>query len=380
MAESKIKEFLQIAWVNVKILFVMLLFIEVLGQVIFLFKHGETRLTSTPVADHPMRKEVYEKHPFLVGRLRAGKSFNQGKGVFSSTPMGLRWTGGDEQDTSLIRIACVGGSSTYCVELADTDSWPAQLQQKLGKKYAVFNYGVAGYSTVEGIIQSALLIPEIKPDVILFYEGWNDMRNYHDPLNSPDYYHHGLFLASSFSSDDAELKCYNFMDALQKFSGMAYLVQMTRNVAINYLRKKGSTRFDSKFRQPDKIYSDPDPFIDRIYYRNLKTLNALAKNIGAIPVFIPQVMNQDFRVPENTSLPWTPYIESNSIPRLMNHFNTIMDSLCTAEHCMEMKDIHLRHPWTAGYFVDEGHFSKKGAELFASLVFEEIKKLNLENR
>ena len=45
-----------------------------------------------------------------------------------------------------IRVACVGNSITYGYGLPnpETDSYPAQLQQKLGKAYDVRNFGHSG--------------------------------------------------------------------------------------------------------------------------------------------------------------------------------------------------------------------------------------------
>lgn len=372
------REIIHVVWVNIKVLLALLIFLECVGQLIYYLNHQELRLNARPIPQHDIWTEVFEKHPYLVVRLKPGKVITKDQVTSTSTMESLRYTGADDRDTGKIRIACVGGSSTYCVQLSDKDAWPSKLQQKLGNRYAVYNYGMPGYSTTEGIIQAALLIPEIKPDLIFFYQGWNDIKNYHDPEAAPDNHAHGNFLASSLACDDAELKCYNAFDAFLKFSGLAYMTQMLRNHALNYLRSRGNHQFDHPFKSPDKVYNTPDPKVDRIYFRNLNSLRALAIAHNAVPVFIPQVMNPHFVKQGEPSLPWSPYIEANSISKLMAHFNTIMDSVCNVYQCEEIKDIHKIYNWPADCFVDEGHLSKKGAEQFAEIVYQKIQQLKIK--
>ena len=374
---AKFKNFIQLAWINIKVFLVLALVLEIAGQLIYFYNHHQLRLTARPIPEHDVWTAVFEKHPYLVVRLKPDRSVTVDHITASSTHNSLRPTGADENDTAKIRIACVGGSSTYCVQLTDEDAWPSQLQKKLGSRYAVFNYGMPGFSTTEGIIQSALLLPEIKPDIILYYEGWNDIKNYHDPAASPDNYAHGMFLAKSLACDDAELKCYNAYDAFLKFSGLAYITQVAGNHVRNYFRSHGIKSFDHPFKSPDRVYDTPDPRIDSLYFRNLNTLQAIARAHGAIPVFIPQIMNPHFVKEGEPSLAWSPYIRANDISKLMSHFNTVMDSVCTVYHCDELKDIHKNQNWTADCFVDEGHLSKKGANQLAEIVYQKIKQLNI---
>ena len=50
------------------------------------------------------------------------------------------------QATETIKVACVGNSITYGTGITnrDADSYPAQLQKLLGKKYSVGNFGKPG--------------------------------------------------------------------------------------------------------------------------------------------------------------------------------------------------------------------------------------------
>jgi|GEM_PF-1097007 Lysophospholipase L1 and related esterases len=85
-----------------------------------------------------------------------------------------------------VRIACVGGSTTFCTGVSSNDAaWPHLLQQRLQKEYPdvnveVINAGVAGYNTTQSLINLRERVLPLDPDLVIFYEGQNEMA--HDTL------------------------------------------------------------------------------------------------------------------------------------------------------------------------------------------------------
>ena len=92
---------------------------------------------------------------------------------------------------AIIKVACVGNSVTYGYKInnRNIDSYPAQLQQMLGNKYDVKNFGHSGatllkkghnpyYKTNE--FSEAI---QFKPDIAIIHLGLNDT----DPHDWPDY-------------------------------------------------------------------------------------------------------------------------------------------------------------------------------------------------
>ncbi len=167
------------------VLSTLLVIIEVFSQLTHLIKSQSSKTKLE-------KNNIFEKYPYLVGRLKASTEviFNQKK--ITTTDHYTRWTGAHPYDENLIRVGVFGGSTTFGTEVTDEDSWPALLQQKLGNKYAVINFGVPGYSTAENIIQMALIAPEKHPHIVIFYEGWNDIKNYHEKQLGVDYFSHGI--------------------------------------------------------------------------------------------------------------------------------------------------------------------------------------------
>lgn len=90
-----------------------------------------------------------------------------------------------------VKVACVGNSITYGigVENPQRDSYPSQLQNRLGEGYLVGNFGRPGATLLNKGYRPYRLQPEYRqaldfvPDIAVFHLGINDT----DPRNWPNY-------------------------------------------------------------------------------------------------------------------------------------------------------------------------------------------------
>ena len=90
-----------------------------------------------------------------------------------------------------IKVACAGNSITYGYTLQnrETESYPAQLQQMLGDKYTVGNFGKSGATLLNKGHRPYMQQPEYKQaiafaaDIVVIHLGINDT----DPRNWPNY-------------------------------------------------------------------------------------------------------------------------------------------------------------------------------------------------
>jgi lysophospholipase L1-like esterase len=83
-----------------------------------------------------------------------------------------------------VRIVCLGGSTTYGHGVRSTDAWPAVLEQVLERRgihAEVINAGVPGYGSHQIVLRYRRDIARLRPDVVLFYEGWNRAGALVDP-------------------------------------------------------------------------------------------------------------------------------------------------------------------------------------------------------
>lgn len=350
-----IKKYLNLVKVNVFILLAILLCMEIIFHAVFLVKN-KYFLFDDP--NKQAREQTFRAHPYLsialnknvTTRFKLGDEYK----TLKTTDIGTRWTNADLSDTSKIRIACIGGSTTFCTGVRDEDSWPAMLQKKLGKNFAVVNYGVPAYTTVEGIIQMALYVPELKPDIIIFLQGWNDMYNYYIQDSYPDYYTHGEVLMPV-----ALLGRKKNESAFEKFSGCSSVFYYSKSI--------GSRMFKADSL---KYYTVPDPSIDRLYLRNLKTLSALAHAQQARAVFISQILNPDASL--RKTFPWSIRVQKELIPGMMDHFNGITEEVCKANSNNTYLDFSNSIKWEPHHFWDELHFTKQGNEVFSKMLYQKI--------
>ncbi len=86
----------------------------------------------------------------------------------------------------LLRIACLGDSSTFGFNVEADDAYPHQLQELLDADYPgrfqVLNFGVPGYASLQGVEHLKHSVLDFHPDVVTFAFGTND-RFWHGPAS-----------------------------------------------------------------------------------------------------------------------------------------------------------------------------------------------------
>jgi len=347
---------------NILVLVVCVLAVEALGQIYYRMTYGASLadLSRQFQQDAEASARVFERHPYLVAWPRRNASIGREGATITTTSMHTRVTGPADPKAGAIRVAAVGGSTTFGTKVTDADSWPWLLQEALGDGYAVINYGVPGYTTAENIIQMALLVPEARPAIVIFYEGWNDIRNYHWPDFTADYYGHGMTQTDTL------------LPALPDRSG--FVARAARySFVMRLLGRALGTPVAAASAPPS---GEPDAEVDRVYARNLHTLRALANRFGMTPLFVPQVLNTENYVLKGQSRTWTPYIEDAAMPALMRRFNGLMADECGAGDgsCTFVAEA-LAETWNGNDFVDEGHLSRQGGEKLAALLAARVRRL-----
>lgn len=114
---------------------------------------------------------IYYKRPFVFGKSPYGRYASNNFGF-----AGKRVTNKIKAE-GVKRIICIGGSTT---EMAFGDSpnntYPHFVEKELGEGFEVINSGVAGWTTVEMLINLELRLLDFNPDIIVIYAGFNDMR------------------------------------------------------------------------------------------------------------------------------------------------------------------------------------------------------------
>jgi len=66
------------------------------------------------------------------------------------------------------RIALVGDSYTFCLDVAYEESWGYQLERQLGPDFQVLNFGVSGYGLDQAYLRYHRDVRPWKPDIVIF--------------------------------------------------------------------------------------------------------------------------------------------------------------------------------------------------------------------
>jgi len=356
-----------VAAVNVSIVCVAIVGAEVAGQLAYYLRHGYLLVEHDRRLLSENEQPMLEPDPHLVARLVPGRRVNEKGHTITITPQGFRTTGDSPTMPDAVRIAVLGGSTTFGVGTSDVDTWPSRLQADLGEHFAVTNFGVPGFSSAESVVQMALLVPERKPDIIVVYQGWNDLHNFHQPDVGPDYRGHALRL-QAFLGIVPPGHPSNF-DRFASVSAVAHYAQSLS------LRLRHPSELDSAvFTGPD-VLGTSDTLVSRLYLRNLRTIRRLAAEDGAFVMFVPQVLDST-RYHGASGSWWTPHVRNDSVPALMRELNGLMRQACQSSDstCAVADDVQSLG-WTHDDFFDEGHFTRAGHEKFARFMESQLRRV-----
>lgn len=119
----------------------------------------------------PGIRKVFRPDPRWIHGIR-------GSSLYTTNAQGIR---GPElpTDEEIERILCIGGSTTECTYLDDSETWPSLLMQIVnqspgGQAVWVGNLGISGYSTIEHLelVQHSPLLDTAR--LLIFQTGVND--------------------------------------------------------------------------------------------------------------------------------------------------------------------------------------------------------------
>lgn len=86
-----------------------------------------------------------------------------------------------EKPADEIRVACIGGSTTACINLPFEQAWPGRLGALLQRalpnsRVRVINAGVPGFDTAQSVGNLILRVLPFAPDLVIVYHGYNDLK------------------------------------------------------------------------------------------------------------------------------------------------------------------------------------------------------------
>lgn len=178
MAHSKTRLFAKIAG----IILALLVLLEIAGQLM-----GKSPLPADPaftIAREWCYPEQILKDHELLWRYRPNQVIRGGflpAGEYTINSRGYRtpeFT--DQKPAGVMRVICLGGSSTFGWGVADDDAYPRRLEEQLNeldpehRRWEVVNLGMTNYSSRQGLRLAREILPKVTTDLVLIHYSWAD--------------------------------------------------------------------------------------------------------------------------------------------------------------------------------------------------------------
>ncbi|MBF0244886.1 MAG: hypothetical protein HQL31_06390 [Planctomycetes bacterium] len=267
--------------------------------------------------------------------------------TFSTNSKGLR---GEREyplpkAPGLARVLCVGASSVFGFGVSgDDSSWPARLERELratGRAVEVINQGCPGTNSAQALVASALLGLPLEPDLLIFYQGWNDITNYlcceeewidHRILSEESYY--------SCESWEAYIAGSNPDWPLLRHSAVLFAALRARQ---KFLPSQGAAKHPQGRAR----------FLAN-YRNNVRALIDLCRGRGIPVILLPLIGRPSTHAQDQRT-----------------DINGVLRELAGGDakvHFEDLESFKASRPESEEWFVDPYHFSDKACELIGAFL------------
>ncbi len=316
-----------------------------------------------------------------------------GESRFITNAEGFR---GDEfSDQDDYRLLAVGGSTTECLVLDQTETWPQRLQDRLNQndnqlKVWVGNAGQGGRTTREHIMHLRYLLPQYPSlKAVILMVGINDLAlrlsqgEAYDPnyLNTRQAEQELIERAFYLRVNQDPYKPYYHQSAIWRLGEQIWqartLAQTAKDIDIE---DEGATAMVSRraLRKNASIIKDELPdlsFALAEYERNLNTLIDIAQahHTRLILMTQPTLWQADLS-PAEQDLLWFGwggdreyYYSVTALAEGISRYNQTLLTVCKQRQ-IECLDLANLLPQDTTIFFDDVHFNESGAEQVAKSI------------
>lgn len=258
---------------------------------------------------------------------------------------------------NLFRINCLGASTTgnYINFDKKNYSYPLELEKILKRKYKkkleVNNFGQGGYNSTDILVRLNIQIVDTKPDVLILYHAFNDIRSY---------------LTKNFESDYSHSR-KNFGDVFWRY----WLGSKIPNIPLNFLNylinkilpsnhryglletvSKGEFHVKNDYKKGLKVYE-----------RNIQSIIDICKcnNIKIVLCTFCFYLHERIKKSASHKIYKKIVIEENKIIKKLAKKNKV-----------QLVDCYNLMPKNINNFVDSIHFSPNGMKKMAKIISKTI--------
>jgi lysophospholipase L1-like esterase len=306
-----------------------------------------------------------------------------GKKTFTINRLGLRGPM-PPSPGSAYRILAIGGSTTICANLDDSEEWTHLTMQQLNAQQKnqpvwVGNAGSAGRNTVHHLVLMQWFPATLKVDMVVFLIGVNDLTATTAFEGGPT-----QEMMEQDAGYEGELPPGTHWRSVYPRYRRLKLSQLIRMAAFNLRQRiRGAGPMPlvdlptyRKLRAAGPVVPLPDLTTGIKEYRNrIIALAGRCRDLQLRCLFLTQPsMWRSDQSPRELSLFWTGYtgriehpkgfISAADLARGMDLYNRTLLDTCQASG-LECYDLAASIPKDTSAFFDEMHFNEAGAQLVA---------------
>ena len=289
--------------------------------------------------------------------------------------MGFRGEMPPKDFSEYLTIIAVGGSTTECTLVSDGKTWCDLLAGKLKEKFKpvwLGNAGLNGMSTYGHIIFLEDYLVKIKPKVVLFLVGANDIGM--NTYRNGDLDHFQKPVTGWLASGWEEL--------LNRSAVLGYAINFYR---YSKARSMGLTQPIFNFAELEQVDFSPEKAQALLqehrekylkgYEARLHKLIEISRANGIDPVFITQPMVfgdlLDPLTGANLAKATCWWADGKTMGILLELYNDVVRNTCRQRH-VQVIDLAGKLPKSTEFYYDSYHYTNAGCQQVAKIVCRDL--------
>jgi lysophospholipase L1-like esterase len=299
---------------------------------------------------------LYRRHPFLNAGPVAGARVHAFGKTASFNSLGYRSPErAAARPAGVLRVVCAGGSTTFdLLAASDVETWPWRLEAELrgrGLPVEVWNAGFPGWTSAENLISMALREVDLAPDLVLLYQGINDLQpGSHRPLDREYVRGHA----------DQSRRALGLGLEPPGLLARSLVAERLRDALVGpedpWRRLAVGTAGGA--RHPRLAAEAPG-----VFERNVRSFVAVAEAAGARVALATQVVR--VRAARRDAdlvylAEWLPGLEPEAAPRELERLNDVLRRIASESSGVLLFDVAADLRWRDEDFADAIHLSPAG--------------------
>jgi lysophospholipase L1-like esterase len=306
---------------------------------------------------------LYRPHPFLNTAPRSGAAVEAFGKSATFNSLGYR---SPERPMSkapgTVRILCAGGSTTFdLLAASDEETWPWLLEAALsaaGERVEVWNAGFPGWTSVENLISLAVRDADLQPDIVLLFQGINDLQPAsHRPFDRQYVEGHAEVSRRALGLDRQPLA----------WTERSLLLEAARDAIFGAEDPWDRVRAAA---EAGGRRGELAPEAAEVFARNVRSFVALVRGHGGIPVLATQVLRlRAATEPQDREYlaGWLAGLDPGAAPAALEVLNDVFRRVAEEDEVL-LVDAAGELEWRDEHFADPMHFSAAGSRQLAELV------------